>query len=436
MKKFLLILAAAVMLCIFSFAAADESPILGKPFPEFHFLDTAQKIQTLSGLAEGRDAVLINLWTSWCHPCKIEYPYLNTAYEKYKDRVAFIGLSVDPEDTLYDITEIKRDYHLAYPVGKEEHSGILDYLGGSHGTPTTIILDRFGNAVFFKVGAFADASQLDRLMDVFLADNYTESRPLTAVPMPSETGTYPVGAKRRLWIENEDARELLLTYRGSDEETGETWETKEPGWVVGGDTVPLAMELGPRDDITDVVFNDTNNEKWDQDMWTLLDRERNLYTYDMPIVPGTAFSTFYYVSLGSRDGSPTLDTDYITMTVFPNEDAIADMVEYYAEDGTVLTWEYAEKSEQPAVPEKEAAYILHVVDQYREAVPGVTVTFCTDVMCMPAASDENGLITFTGEKKNYHVQVVRAPEGYSFDPEYELQTGAGYGEWVLVVRKN
>ena len=53
-----------------------------------------------------------------------------------------------------------------------------------------------------------------------------------------------------------------------------------------------------------------------------------------------------------------------------------------------------------------------------------------------AASNENRLITFTGEKENYHVQVVRAPEGYSFDPEYELQTGAGYGEWILVVRKN
>ena len=160
---------------------------------------------------EGKDAALINLWTSWCHPCKLEYPFLNQAYEKYGDRVAFIGLSVDPEDTRFDVMEIKKDYKLAYPVGREEKSGLLDYLGGSHGTPTTIIVDRFGNAVYYQVGAFFSYDQIERLMEEFLAEDYTESRPLIRLPLPTATQALPVASSRRVWVEEEDARHVRVT---------------------------------------------------------------------------------------------------------------------------------------------------------------------------------------------------------------------------------
>ena len=46
MKRKLMILLAVVLMCVLGAATADESPILGKPLPDFHFLDTAQKIQT------------------------------------------------------------------------------------------------------------------------------------------------------------------------------------------------------------------------------------------------------------------------------------------------------------------------------------------------------------------------------------------------------
>ena len=51
-------------------------------------------------------------------------------------------------------------------------------------------------------------------------------------------------------------------------------------------------------------------------------------------------------------------------------------------------------------------------------------------------SDETGTIRFTGAPDAYHVQLFRAPEGYSFDPGYELNTGRAYGEWLLRVRRD
>ena len=69
-------------------------------------------------------------------------------------------------------------------------------------------------------------------------------------------------------------------------------------------------------------------------------------------------------------------------------------------------------------------------------VPEVMVTFCTDSACIPNESDENGTVTFSGAPDGYHVQIVDAPDGYSWDESYDMYTTREYGEWVLRVRKD
>ena len=82
------------------------------------------------------------------------------------------------------------------------------------------------------------------------------------------------------------------------------------------------------------------------------------------------------------------------------------------------------------------AYILHITDQDGLPVPGVRVKFCTDLTCMMEKSDKTGTVTFSGSPDVYHVELYRVPEGYSFDPDFELVTGKTYGEWVLRIRKD
>ena len=53
-----------------------------------------------------------------------------------------------------------------------------------------------------------------------------------------------------------------------------------------------------------------------------------------------------------------------------------------------------------------------------------------------AAGDEKGVIAFDGEKADYHVQVLKVPDGYIVDPEFEMQTGNQYGEWIVIVQRN
>ena len=90
----------------------------------------------------------------------------------------------------------------------------------------------------------------------------------------------------------------------------------------------------------------------------------------------------------------------------------------------------ARRAESPA-----QAYLLRVVDQNGEPVPGVMVNFCTDTTCSMTRSDENGIISFGGAPDVYHIQLLKVPEGYSFDADFELYTEAEYGEWLLRIQK-
>lgn len=434
MRKRVIILLAVVMVCICGVAAAEYYPVLGKPFPDFRTTDDDRNEFSLSGALADHEAVLINLWASWCGPCIREFPFLNEVYEQYGDRVAFIGMTVEPDDNWNLLWTMKKQYHIAYPVAKEEGTGILDFIGGRNGTPVTIIVDRFGNTVYMQIGAFADSAQLSRLLDVFLGDGYTDSAVLTEIPLPADVPALPVSSSRSLRVENEDARHILLRLQYVDPEQDTVFgeETAE-GWVIPGDTARLVMEPAAGDNLLDIVFMDYGHEVT-RELFSLLDSGRNEYTYELSLKKPPMGDPWFWVSLGTKTGNLDLDPDYIELCLFPDEESIREMADYYSEDHVNIIWEYTEKT----VPEtvRKEADILHAVDQFGKPVPGVIVLFCTDLTCSQAVSDESGVITFAGEPENYHVQILKVPEGYSFDPAFELQTGAGFGEWVLVVRRN
>ena len=56
-----------------------------------------------------------------------------------------------------------------------------------------------------------------------------------------------------------------------------------------------------------------------------------------------------------------------------------------------------------------------------EVVTGAVINFCTDTACTPVTSDEKGAAVCTGPPAQYHVQVVKAPEGWTL---------AGDAEWI------
>ncbi|HVS65388.1 MAG TPA: TlpA disulfide reductase family protein [Thermoanaerobaculia bacterium] len=67
-----------------------ESPLIGKPAPDFTLQDLDGNVVRLSELRG--TPVVINFWSTWCPPCIQEHPLLESAAAHYRGRVHFLGV--------------------------------------------------------------------------------------------------------------------------------------------------------------------------------------------------------------------------------------------------------------------------------------------------------------------------------------------------------
>lgn len=108
--------------------------------------------------------VVVNLWASWCGPCRVEAPLLQEAAEEYGDRVTFLGVaSRDEPDGAARFLE---RYGISYPNVFDD-SGEVRRALGLRGFPTTYIFDAEGIGRTTVIGGISEqqlAAQLDDLL--------------------------------------------------------------------------------------------------------------------------------------------------------------------------------------------------------------------------------------------------------------------------------
>jgi thiol-disulfide isomerase/thioredoxin len=85
-----------------------------KDLPAWELADLNGKIWKLSDL-KGK-TVLINVWATWCGPCRQEHPYLQALYEKTKDRKDIQILTFDIDDSVGDVAPYMKDNKYTFPV--------------------------------------------------------------------------------------------------------------------------------------------------------------------------------------------------------------------------------------------------------------------------------------------------------------------------------
>lgn len=103
--------------------------------------------------------VVVNVWASWCGPCRFEFPVLQELSARYGKRVAFLG--VDAEDDAEAAATFLRDEPVPYPSYSDPDKAILDSLGGIGGLPDTAFYDREGKLVYLKQGPYSEHSELE-----------------------------------------------------------------------------------------------------------------------------------------------------------------------------------------------------------------------------------------------------------------------------------
>ncbi|MFJ8491112.1 TlpA family protein disulfide reductase [Streptomyces sp. NPDC094038] len=119
--------------------------------------------------------VVINIWGSWCPPCRAEAPYLNKVAKETKSKgVQFIGINT--RDSSKSLPEkFEDDYDISYP-SLYDPSGKLLLTGFPKGTinlqglPATIILDRNGKIAAREFGGLDD-TELRKMISPVLREN-------------------------------------------------------------------------------------------------------------------------------------------------------------------------------------------------------------------------------------------------------------------------
>jgi cytochrome c biogenesis protein CcmG, thiol:disulfide interchange protein DsbE len=136
-----------------------ESPLIGKPAPEFVLRDFAGAPIDLASL-RGKPVVL-NFWASWCQPCVAEHPLLVAAARRYGGEVAFVGV-VPSEDTAAAVERFTQRFGKWGPV-YHDADGRVSIAYGVFKLPETYFVSSDGRIVSKVSGPLDERSLLTNL---------------------------------------------------------------------------------------------------------------------------------------------------------------------------------------------------------------------------------------------------------------------------------
>ncbi len=137
---------------VWIFASADKtnSATAGHiPAPQKGFLAPEFKLQTADGqtvaLSDYRGkAVLVNLWATWCPPCRAEMPTIEKVYQDYKDQgLIVLGVNATNQDDPTAVAPFIKQYSITFPILLDVN-GEASSLYELRSLPTSFFIGRDG----------------------------------------------------------------------------------------------------------------------------------------------------------------------------------------------------------------------------------------------------------------------------------------------------
>ncbi len=126
------------------------STLIGKPVPEFELAPIEGRGNGLSSTDLRGDVSIVNVWASWCVPCRVEMPLLVELAEAGTVPIHGINYKDDPEAALAFLNELGDPYTR---IGADR-SGRVAIDWGVYGLPETFVIDAEGRIAYKHVGPF------------------------------------------------------------------------------------------------------------------------------------------------------------------------------------------------------------------------------------------------------------------------------------------
>ena len=196
---------------------------LGDVMFDFTVTDQNGTAHTLSKLLESKKAVVINLWYTTCGPCKMEFPFLQQAYNEYKDDIALLAIS--PMDDAKAIAAFATENGLTIPMAACDSKWNDWMVANGYGYPTTVVVDRFGTVSFIHSGGIDNSKTFKNMFAFFTAEDYEH----TAVsdidqfattedenPLGTAANPYEYSGSTGFSVEVEPAQTVYYTLYGVD----------------------------------------------------------------------------------------------------------------------------------------------------------------------------------------------------------------------------
>jgi cytochrome c biogenesis protein CcmG, thiol:disulfide interchange protein DsbE len=123
----------------------------GDPAPDFSAADLAGDTLRLSALA---GPVLLNVWATWCPPCREEMPALQELHERFSDRgLHVVGVTIDGARDGNAVQRFLNELGITFLI-LHDPADRVSRLFRTSGVPETFLIDRGGRIVHRWIGRF------------------------------------------------------------------------------------------------------------------------------------------------------------------------------------------------------------------------------------------------------------------------------------------
>lgn len=133
-------------------AQTDLSVVPAKvnyPSPELTLTDIDGITRSLTDYRG--QVVLVNLWATWCPPCKEEMPALQAYHDKHHDK-GFSIIAINDGDPTPDVIQFVEDYRLTFPVWLDPTYIATERAFKTLNLPSSFVIDRNGTVRLSWVG--------------------------------------------------------------------------------------------------------------------------------------------------------------------------------------------------------------------------------------------------------------------------------------------